>query len=140
MSVADEIRKLADLKNEGLLTEEEFESQKRLLLSDLSANKPADQSQDAVPLGKVAEAAPSNRSFFTPTKALVIAVGVIGIIVILLWGGGPESKDRQKERDVIKLCWSDYKKKSNSHESMRFIASVCEKLENDFERKHGLKP
>ena len=38
-SIADEIRKLADLKKEGILTEEEFNAKKKQLLKFIKLNK-----------------------------------------------------------------------------------------------------
>lgn len=52
----------------------------------------------------------------------------------------PKDKERSKDRDVIKLCWKDYEKKSLSAEAKQFVASVCEKKEDDFQEKYGVKP
>ncbi|HHR6079074.1 TPA: hypothetical protein ACS7ZY_001420 [Providencia alcalifaciens] len=52
----------------------------------------------------------------------------------------PKDKEKNKDRDVIKLCWNDYEKKSISTEAKQFIASVCEAKEDDFKKKYGVKP
>lgn len=70
-------------------------------------------------------------------KNILIAMLVLGIIGC---DQSPEQKEKIKSRDAIKLCWKDYEKKSFSASTKQFVASVCEKMENDFKQKYGINP
>lgn len=76
-------------------------------------------------------------------KKFLIALGsVFGLFV--LWAfvrtPSPEEIDRRNERAGIEACWEDQQRKSLPPAQARFIASVCEKMEADFRKKHGRNP
>lgn len=68
--------------------------------------------------------------------ALFIVVMVIGATV----GNTPEAQQRSLERDKISACWDLQKKKSLDPSTARFTASLCERMEDDFRRKHNRNP
>lgn len=67
---------------------------------------------------------------------------VIALSLIVLAGcdNSPEAKEKAKKRDAIDYCWSTHEKKSISEAEKRFIASACEKMEDDFKSKYGVNP
>jgi len=67
---------------------------------------------------------------------LVVAFLGFGLVA----GNSPEAKEKAQERSVIDLCWEDQKRKSFSDGTQRFVARVCENLEDDFAKKHGHRP
>ena len=68
--------------------------------------------------------------------ALFVVVMVIGATV----GNTPEARQRSLERDKIAACWDLQKKKSLDPSTARFTAGMCERMEDDFRRKHNLNP
>ena len=65
--------------------------------------------------------------------AAFLAVGIVN-------GNSPEGKERARQRDAIDLCWKEQGRKSNSAGSAQFIAGACERMEAEYERKHGSRP
>lgn len=68
--------------------------------------------------------------------ALFVVVMVIGATV----GNTPEAQQRSLERDKIGACWDLQKKKSLDPSTARFTAGMCERMEDDFRRKHNRNP
>ncbi|WP_323142806.1 hypothetical protein [Massilia phyllosphaerae] len=52
----------------------------------------------------------------------------------------PEQHEKSVARLAISNCWDDQSKKSLEPGEARFIAMACEKMENDFITKYGVKP
>lgn len=67
---------------------------------------------------------------------LVVAFLAFGALV----GNSPEAREKAKERAAIDLCWDGHERKSLEPDTQRFIAQVCEKMESDFQLKHGHRP
>ncbi len=44
------------------------------------------------------------------------------------------------DRDAINLCWKEQKRPSLAPDSARFVASTCEKMEQDFHDKWNREP
>ena len=73
MSIADEIEKLAQLRKTDVLSEEEFQQAKAILLEDKTPTSPAPQNPDNASLGQAA-----NRYV-----SFQIVSGVIAMVVVL---------------------------------------------------------
>lgn len=136
MSVADELSKLASLKERGALTTEEFEAQKgKLLSADPSAVAPHAPAKDD---GKAEES--KSRGGFG--KILLWLGG--GVVAFLIFGASvgnsPEAKARMAAKDAIDLCWKEQARKSLTPGGQRFIAGACEKMEADYRTKFGRNP
>jgi hypothetical protein len=72
---------------------------------------------------------------------LVPVIGFVGLMIIgSTVGDTPEAREKDKARAVIKLCWGDQGRKSNTPDVARFIAGTCEKLEDQFRAKFGVNP
>ena len=81
----------------------------------------------------------------TTGKILKVAIFVLlGLIVLvfvgIVVGSSPEAQEKQRARDIISICWADQSKKSLNAVESQSIASVCEKLESEYERKYGSRP
>ena len=73
----------------------------------------------------------------------VIGVPVFGFVLLMVIGSctdSPERQQRFREADAIKLCWEEQKRKSLDPGTARFVAGACEKMERDFEQRHGRRP
>jgi hypothetical protein len=81
MSYIDELKKLGELKQASLLTQDEFDQQKALLLS-----KSTDAPAPAAAAGPVV-AAPQSAFDPSTTGAILIGIPVIGIALQWLWVG-----------------------------------------------------
>lgn len=79
-----------------------------------------------------------------PTWLWVIGALVAMFVVFLAFGAiranTPEGKAKSKARAVISTCWKQQSDKSLTPDSQRFIASVCQKMENDFRDKYRVNP
>lgn len=135
MSVADELSKLASLKEKGLLTDEEFQKEKEKLLA-----------------GGPSPAAASSTASIEPEPE---KKGGGGLLKVFLWLGGavaaflifgatvgntPEAKARMASKDAISLCWKEQERKSLTPGAQRFVAGTCEKMEADYRAKWGRNP
>lgn len=75
-----------------------------------------------------------------------IFLGIVGILIFIFIifamqvSNSPEAEEKYKERQAIKWCWDQQGKKSNEPGTARFIAGACEKMENDYLNKWGVKP
>lgn len=70
-----------------------------------------------------------------------VLIAVIGGGV-LLWsiGSTPGARERGTVRLAIENCWKEQKRPSMDPATARFLASTCERMENDFTSKYGVKP
>ena len=78
-------------------------------------------------------------------KTLMLAISSIPaaalVGVFLLGSGQSVARDEQsRARTAIKLCWEEYERKSLDPQTKRFVASTCEMMERDFQKKFGRKP
>lgn len=75
-------------------------------------------------------------------KVLITLGSLIGVFVLwaLLRTPSPEEVERSNARMGIDACWQDQQRKSLEPSQARFIASVCEKMEADYRKKHGRNP
>lgn len=62
------------------------------------------------------------------------------IFGVLLLVAACSDDGRNFERQKIAQCWGNQAKKSLEPSTARFIASVCERLEREFEEKYHVKP
>lgn len=86
---------------------------------------------------------PSTRDGRTPPwlwAGLFVAVIVILFAVVMYAGNTPQAEEKGLKRLAIEQCWKDYERKSLDPGTKRFVASVCEKLELDFETQYNVKP
>lgn len=137
MSVADELEKLAALKERGLLTEQEFAEQKSKLLARDVQRLPAKREQAAphTPPPKPESGMP---------WSIKVGIGMFGVVLVILALGhrepSPAEKEMSSARASIKLCWSDHDRKSLDPATKRFVAGTCEMMEQDFRTKHRRDP
>lgn len=137
MSVADELSKLASLKERGVLSASEFEAQKEKLLSTDPGT--------VAPAGLAKEEQPKRQE----------AKGGSGVLKVLLWLGGgvvaflifgasvgnsPQAQARLASKDAISMCWEEQGRKSLTPGTQRFIAGACEKMEADYRAQYGRNP
>lgn len=78
-------------------------------------------------------------------KMLTLAISAIPAAAIfgalLLGSGESAARDEQsRARAAIKLCWEEYERKSLDPQTKRFVASTCEMMERDFQKKFGRRP
>jgi hypothetical protein len=75
---------------------------------------------------------------------LWILIPVLLFVAFLIFGATvgetPEAREKQKAREVIKLCWQDQSRKSLPPDTARIVASMCEKMEDDFRAKYRSNP
>jgi len=71
-----------------------------------------------------------------------IAAGVAGLAIYGIYSSAnsPESNARALERRAIEVCWEEQARKSLTPGEQRFIAGACERMESEFQQKHGRKP
>lgn len=70
--------------------------------------------------------------------AVFLVVGFFGVGFAGL--STPEGQEKANARRTIEACWDDQKKKSLDPSTQRFVAGVCEGLEDKFVAKHGHRP
>ncbi|MBN8714581.1 MAG: zinc ribbon domain-containing protein [Xanthomonadales bacterium] len=68
--------------------------------------------------------------------ALFVAMMVIGTVA----GSSPEAQAKAQARDAIAYCWKQQADKALDPSTQRFVASTCEKMENDFRTKYSTDP
>ncbi|MCX5592542.1 SHOCT domain-containing protein [Alcaligenes endophyticus] len=127
MSVADELRKLDDLRKDGLLSNAEFERQKAVLLGE---DRPLEDPQR------------QGRSGFSIAFRLMLGAVVVFVLLLLL-GQCKLSEgltEKQNARNSIKYCWEETERKALSPSEQRFTARTCEYMESEFEKKYGYQP
>ena len=74
-------------------------------------------------------------------KLLIGAGTVIGGLMFIGWvGDSPEGQARTRDRLAIEDCWEKQQRKSISPADQRFMASVCEKMQADFQERWKAKP
>ncbi|MFN3303137.1 MAG: hypothetical protein ACK44A_05385 [Roseateles sp.] len=64
--------------------------------------------------------------------AFVMAIGLIG--------SSPEAEERARDRRVYEQCISDMKDEVRSREFREASRFMCERLRDDFRKKHGREP
>ena len=73
--------------------------------------------------------------------ALKLLIGVVVIFAAFLIFGATRPDDgRSQSRMAIEVCWKDQRRASLTPVESRFIAGVCEKLEDDFREKYRVNP
>ncbi len=76
-------------------------------------------------------------------KYVAYVIGsVVGLFVVFAIIGqtDPQGEAKSKERAGIKLCWTEYERKSLTEAEKRFIAGTCEMMEQKFEDTYRGKP
>lgn len=126
MNVADEISKLADLKDRGALTDAEFETAKARVLSGNDTRLGVDQ-PPKTSWGKVV------LFVFLGGVAVFFAIGFYA-------SNTPEGKEKTKARAAIDLCWSDYKTSRLPLGARKLIADTCDMMAKEFKEKYGVAP
>lgn len=140
MSVADELSKLASLKERGLLTDEEFQKEKekeKLLAGASSAALASSAATRAEP-----EPEPEKKGGGGLLKVFLWLGGAVAAFLIFgaTVGNTPEAKARMASKDAISLCWKEQERKSLTPGAQRFVAGTCEKMEADYRAKWGRNP
>lgn len=144
MSVADEIRKLAELKKEGLLTDSEFQAQKKKVLCSnedpistqtvvsATSEKTSDRDEDA----------PEGMS--KATKATLWTGLAAIVLVVLAFKGFGAYKDfsenraeKRKLQATIDLCWQEYMTSTLPIDARLIMAGACDLLEKEYVEKFG---
>ena len=126
MNVADEIAKLADLKDRGALTPEEFDSAKAKVLAN---DKP-----------ETGEGTPRKTSGLKVVALVALGLVVAFFVVGLYLSNTPEGKEKAKSRAAIDLCWADYKTSRLPLGARALIADTCDMLAKQFKEKYGVAP
>lgn len=126
MNVADEIAKLADLKDRGALTAEEFDVAKAKVLATDKAKAEEGTSRKASGFKVLALVA----------LGLVVAFFAVGFYL----SNTPEGKEKSKARAAIDLCWSDYKTSRLPLGARTLIADTCDMMAKQFKEKYGVAP
>ncbi len=77
-----------------------------------------------------------------PKLWLWVPLGLVGAFLLFgaTVGNTPEANERAHARAVIKTCWGEQARKSLDSGTARFVASTCERLENDFRSKYRAEP
>lgn len=135
MSVADELSKLASLKEKGLLTDEEFQKEKEKLLA-------GDPSPAVASSPASVEPEPEKKGGGGLLKVFLWLGGAVAAFLIFgaTVGNTPEAKARMASKDAISLCWKEQERKSLTPGAQRFVAGACEKMEADYRAKWGRNP
>ena len=77
---------------------------------------------------------------------LKIIGGLVGLFVFVFLiffikaCNDPTIGERGNAQSAIELCWKEQGRKSLTPGEQRFIAGACEKMEEKFEAKYGVKP
>ena len=74
-----------------------------------------------------------------------ISLSIFGLLIAMMLLGAviksnPEADAKFKARDAIELCWKDQSRKSLTPNDQRFIAGMCESMEDGFRSKYGVNP
>lgn len=135
MSVADELSKLASLKEKGLLTDEEFQKEKEKLLAGGPSSAAASSTASVEP-------EPEKKGGGGLLKVFLWLGGAVAAFLIFgaTVGNTPEAKARMASKDAISLCWKEQERKSLTPGAQRFVAGTCEKMEADYRAKWGRNP
>jgi len=64
----------------------------------------------------------------------------LGIVLLAGCEETPEQHEKSVARLAIENCHEDQQKKSLEPGEARFIARACEKMEDEFTAKYGVKP
>ncbi|MBW5284462.1 SHOCT domain-containing protein [Burkholderia gladioli] len=135
MSTTAELERLAALREQGLLSEEEFERAKRLTLrqaSDRESEQPRATSR------------PPEKSNFWRIVRWVIGIAAVLFIVMLIIGSNyansPEGRAKLQSKASIERCWAEQARKSLDPSSQRMMARMCEILESQYRDKYGTSP
>ncbi|MFT0533924.1 SHOCT domain-containing protein [Castellaniella hirudinis] len=137
MSVADEIEKLAALRDSRALTEAEFQTAKSKALGEEASPKPLSADEVIGSAGGIGINKPS------PMKLTAMII-LAGVIIFLAFGvvrsNTPEGKEKAKLRAAIDMCWNDYKTSSLGMDARKIIAGTCLLLTDEFKNKYGFNP
>lgn len=73
---------------------------------------------------------------------LWVPLGLLGAFFVLaaFLGNSPEAQAKGRDRRAIAYCWDQQQRKSFDPGTQRFVASACEKMEDDFEKQYGSRP
>lgn len=77
------------------------------------------------------------------TTVKVIACLAVAFVVYALLAAkfrSPEDQERIDKRSAIEHCWENQGKKSLDPGTARFVASACERMEDDYTKRYGRKP
>lgn len=62
------------------------------------------------------------------------------LLLGILQSNSPENDEKYKARGAISVCWQEYEKKSLDPAAKRFIAGVCEQMEQKFRDQYRTSP
>ena len=100
-SVADELLKLKDLLDKGILTQKEFEQQKKVIL-----NKEAKKEDSSVTQPDTSKGKDTGKQKKRIPVAALIAVFALGVLAGFLFGNGTSSKKGSVSSDDFKIVGS----------------------------------
>jgi hypothetical protein len=96
----------------------------------------------ATEISSTAKACPKCGAPLPRTKwGLWITLGVLGFLMLtFLVPPSPQAEEKYKARSIIERCWDQQKRPSLSAGERQFMATACETMEADFQRKYGVRP
>ena len=72
---------------------------------------------------------------------VVVPIELMAALLIgLAVSQSPDGQQRNRDHLVIDTCWAEYERKSLTPAEQRFIAGACEQLEEQYRKRHGVKP
>lgn len=73
-------------------------------------------------------------------KVFLSLGGVLALFLAIGALTGPSNDQKTKDRAVLATCWEMQAKKSLDPGAARFAAGACERLEDEFQAKYGVRP
>ena len=73
-------------------------------------------------------------------KLATFAMAGICVLLALMLLGVRADPEKQRARDAISLCRDEQADELEEIEVRRFVRATCDKMEQDFVRKYGVKP
>lgn len=92
--------------------------------------------------GPLITAKETKKGIGSKTKvSLVLLGGIIGFFVwVINFGATPEMKEKGIARDAVKSCWDAQGRKSLEPGTQRFVAGMCETMEESYTQKYNNRP
>ena len=73
-------------------------------------------------------------------KLATFAMAGVCVLLVLMLIGIRSDPEKQQARDAISLCREGQADELMDIEARRFVRATCDKMEQDFVRKYGVKP
>lgn len=74
-----------------------------------------------------------------------VAIAVTLVVLLVLFvvinrPAGAVADEKSRERQVIEVCWDEWRRPSVPPDQKHVLAGVCEDMEAKFTQKHGHRP